>query len=97
MHTYQIRFTDDEGEHFERVEGCDPGSAFARCQKAYPGAVMVEAVRQQIDHNGNLVAKTVHPALPVQRDAQKEPRPCRAPHKDERDGIMPFYDEVVEK
>lgn len=96
MHTYQIKFTDDEGEHFERVESCDPGSAFARCQKAHPGAVMVEAARRETSQ-GRTVAYTAYPAPPVQRDPVKEPRPCCAPHRDELDGIMPFYDEVVKK
>lgn len=96
MHIYKVKYRDKDGaEHFDSVEGCSPGNAFAKCQKANPGAVMLEVIRSQVDTKGRVVAQTRYEALPVQRDPVKEPKPFRAPKRDEKDGTMAFYDDVI--
>lgn len=91
MHVYHIKFRTPEGTYeTEEVDGCDPGNAFAKCQKAHPGAVMLMGTRQ---HRIKKWRITYEPP-PIQRDAEKQPRPARPPKRTERDGIMPFYDEA---
>lgn len=99
MYTYQIKLRTTEGKYeTKEIEGCDPGNAFAKCQKANPGAVMLQAeCRSKNPENPYRGAVTRYEALPIQRDPVKEPRPARPPKPKERDGIMPFYDEVVKR
>lgn len=96
MHTYKVKYQDAEtGEtKIEPIEGVDAGSAFARCQKQHPGATMLQCTREQVTC-GKVIAWTEYCAPAVQRDPLREPRPCRTPRKDEKDGVMPFYDECI--
>lgn len=94
MHHYEVKFLTKGGrEKIEQFEACDPGNAFARCQKLFPGATMLAAIRDGGFMGGS--GRTIFSPPPVQRDPIKEPRPARAPRQNERDGIMPFYDEVI--
>lgn len=68
------------------------GVAFAQCQIEHPGARMLKA--QCHGQYGNADGHTDFEPPPVQRDPVKEPKPCRLPKPDEREDVMPFYDEV---
>jgi hypothetical protein len=70
----------------------NPGVAFAQCQKENPGCTMLHATAKS--KIGDSLAKTDYDPPPVQRDPVKPPRPYRALKPDEKDGVMPFYDEV---
>lgn len=90
---YDVEFETAEGEmQTAQYHSVNPGAAFALCQKANPGCTMLHATA----HSGvqGFEARTDYEPPPVQRDPIKEPKPCRAPKPDEKDGTMPFYDQV---
>lgn len=93
---YQVEYRNDGDSQskYEEFDTCkDAGMAFARCQKLHPGAKMIHCMAFN-EETGYGTAQMPHDPPPVQRDPVKEPRPCRAPKPNERDGVMPFYDEV---
>lgn len=91
---YDVEFETPDGEtriaEYHNIN--NPGTAFALCQKANPGCTMLHATA----HSGvkGFEARTDYEPPPVQRDPVREPRPYRAPQRDEKDGTMPFYDQV---
>lgn len=90
---YQVEFKEDGKQAFEDFENCDSaGFAFAKCQKLHPNAQMIHCTASSgID---GFEAKMEHDYVPVQRPPEKPVRPARPPKPDEKDGVMPFYDEV---
>lgn len=89
-----IEFEIDGKQKQEVIHDCkDAGTAFAKCQTANPGAKMLHCTAE----GGVGVSRGVieYDPPPVQRDPGKQPRPCRAPKPDEKDGVMPFYDSVL--
>lgn len=96
MHIYKVKYRDKDGaERFDSIEGCSPGNAFAKCQKANPGATMLSAVRDGVFQGS--YGRTEYSAVAVQRDPVKEPKPFRAPKPDEKEGTMAFYDNVLSR
>lgn len=91
MYAYKVKYRDETGDHFANIEGVDPGNAFAKCQKLHPGALVLQAIRQHAKSGWKMVVD----APPIQRDAHREPRPAGPPKSSDRDGVMPFYDEVI--
>ena len=93
MHKYTVKYVDDQNQtKTHRIEAVDPGQAFAKCQQYHPGAAMLSALRSG---RAGGEASTTYAPPPVQRDPVKEPRPCRPPKRDELDGTMPFYNQVL--
>lgn len=92
---YEVDYELDGKTKRDTFWGCkDAGMAFAKCQKANPGATMLHCTA--ISGTGNLIGKMEHVPPPVQRDPLKDV--SRPPVKGRRkDGIMPFYDEVLSR
>ena len=96
MHRYHVQFEDEGETVWEAIDAVDPGGAFARCQKLHPTAKMLQAQRQGVEGiSFGAGGVTRYEAPRVQRAPKTEPRPPRPPRPTDRDGIMPFYDEVV--
>lgn len=92
---YDVEYELDGKKAFAKYLYCkDPGQAFAWCQQQFPGCKVVSAVAYGTV-NGVVTGQTHYDAPPVQRDPVKEPRKFRVPTRNERDGIMPFYDEAL--
>jgi hypothetical protein len=71
----------------------NPGVAIAECQKMFPKAKMIKAWIDGSWKDGYGYTEFLAP--PVQRDPVKEPKPYHAPKRNDREGVMPFYDEVL--
>lgn len=91
---YHVDFTLDGEAKSKVIDATDAGHAFATCLKENPGALLVKAWVQG-EHDFGGYCEFDPP--PVQREPQKELRPCRALKPKEREGIMPFYDEVLRR
>lgn len=93
---YNVEFlTSGNAPGREQYGDCkDAGMAFAQCQKDHPNCKMVRATAMSGTPPYNATMEHEYPS-PMQRPHVEEPRPARAPTADERDGVMPFYDEVL--
>lgn len=92
---YQVQFIRNGETCYTQYEGCrDAGMAFARCQKDNPACPMIDCIAYSgID---GFEAKITHPYVPVQRPVAKRVKLGAYPiKKNDHNGSMPFYDEVL--
>lgn len=93
---YQVEFADKDGKlKLEEFEEChDAGMAFARCQQKHPEGKMIRCTAFGRSYGEGHMT---HEAPPVQRDPEKVPGlgAHKPPKPTEKDGTMPFYDEVI--
>ena len=89
---YRVDFTLNKAPGSKVFTADNAGTAFAKCLKENPTAVLVKAWVQGVSGG---YCEFDPPA--VQRAPRVEPRPARALKPDEKDGVMPFYDEVLRK
>lgn len=88
---YLIEYVDKAGFlQSESLVAVDPGSAFAKCQKKYPGATMKKAKCYGRTQGGEGWATFDPPR--VQRDPLPEPRVPRPLKPDDRSCVFDFYD-----
>lgn len=75
----------------QRYQDCrDAGMAFGWCLKDFPEAKLIECFASS--GLPGYEAEMHHLPPPVQRPPVKEPHKFRAPKRNEKDGIMPFYE-----
>lgn len=90
---YTVQYEQDGKQRSVEYSECkDAGMAFSWCQKEFPESKMLHATAHS--GIGGYEARTEYEP-PFQRDPVKPPRAFRAPRRNERDGIMPFYDEAL--
>lgn len=90
-----VEYELDGKRGFRKYLDCkDVGMAFAWCQEEFPGCKVLHAVAYG-RLAGQINGETHYEPPPAQRDPVKEPRKFRAPKRNERDGIMPFYYEAL--
>lgn len=90
---YTIEYQDEEGVHTEEHPDCgNVGTAFALCLKKHPGAKLIKGRTERFLVGHELWIDYTPP--PTQRDPVTEPLSARKPKRDDKEGVMPFYDEV---